>query len=156
MDDMYIISDSKQDLKDLLAEIKIRLSRLKLEINERKTHLTTLKHGFTYMQIKYNVVNGKVIKRPTQSKIARERRRLKKYKKKYDQGLMTEYDIHNCYMSWRNSILKDCNACHRTIKEMDRLYNRLFPDSDIYKKPKREILIREQYKKESKKCLITQ
>ena len=44
MDDIFIFSNSKDELKDLLNEIKNQLSELKLEINERKTHIKTLKH----------------------------------------------------------------------------------------------------------------
>ena len=108
------------------------------------------------MQIKYNIVDGKILKRPTRAKIVRERRRLKRYKKKYDNGEMTEYDIHNCYKSWRNSVIKDCNACNRTIREMDRLYKNLFPNSEVYHKQTREELIREAFKdKEAIECLNT-
>ena len=156
MDDMFIISNNKAELNQLLSEIKEKLSEIKLEINERKTHITTLKNGFTFMQIKYNIVDGKIIKRPTRAKIVRERRRLKRYKKKYDNGEMTEYDIHNCYKSWRNSLIKDCNACNRTIREMDRLYKNLFPNSEVYHKQTREELIREAFKdKEAIECLNT-
>ena len=69
MDDIFIISDNKDELKNILIDIKKQLEKLNLQINEKKTYITTLKHGFTFMQIKYNVVEGKVIKRPAHSKI---------------------------------------------------------------------------------------
>ena len=133
-------------MKKLLVEIKKQLAGLKLEVNENKTHIIKLSHGFTFMQIKYNIDNGKVIKRPTHSKIVRERKRLKKFKKKYDAGLMTEFNIYNCYKSWRNSILKDCNACQRTIYEMDKLYNSLFPKHKDYRKELRSKLVRDAFR----------
>lgn len=146
MDDIFIISDSKDELKSILEDIKYRLGDIKLEINERKTHITTLKHGFTFMQIKYSVQDGRIIKRPTRSKIARERRRLKKYKKKLEQRQMSLLDIQNCYKSWRNNILKDCNACCRSIHEMDKLFERLFLKHESYRKVTREQLIRKAYR----------
>ena len=146
MDDIFIISDSKDELKSILEDIKCRLRDIKLEVNERKTHITTLKHGFTFMQIKYSVQNGRIIKRPTRSKIARERRRLKKYKKKLEQRQMSLLDIQNCYKSWRNNILKDCNACCRSIHELDKLYERLFLKRESYRKVTREQLIRKAYR----------
>ena len=146
MDDIFIISDSKDELKSILEDIKYRLGDIKLEINERKTHITTLKHGFTFMQIKYSVQDGRIIKRPTRSKIARERRRLKKYKKKLEQRQMSLLDIQNCYKSWRNNILKDCNACCRSIHELDKLYERLFLKRESYRKVTREQLIRKAYR----------
>ena len=146
MDDIFIISESKDELKSILEDIKYRLGDIKLEINERKTHITTLKHGFTFMQIKYSVQDGRIIKRPTRSKIARERRRLKKYKKKWEQGQMSLLDIQNCYKSWRNNILKDCNACCRSIHELDKLFERLFLKHESYRKVTREQLIRKAYR----------
>lgn len=154
MDDMIIVSNSKDELQNLLSDIQIQLAKVKLEINDRKTHITTLKHGFTFMQIKYNVINGNVIKRPSRNKITRERRRLKKYKKKFDNGLMSEYDIHNSYMSWRNNVIKEHNHYKKTIQSMDKLYNELFPVKEVYHKLTREELIRESFKdKEALKCL---
>ena len=146
MDDIFIISDSKDELKSILEDIKYRLGDIKLEINERKTHITTLRHGFTFMQIKYSVQDGRIIKRPTRNKIVRERRRLKKYKKKLEQRQMSLLDIQNCYKSWRNNILKDCNACCRSIHEMDKLFERLFLKHESYRKVTREQLIRKAYR----------
>ena len=55
MDDMMILSESKEELKELLAEIREQLAKLKLEINEKKTHITKLSKGFTFLQVKYSV-----------------------------------------------------------------------------------------------------
>lgn len=95
-------------------------------VKSKKTHITTLKHGFTYLQIKYRIDGKKIIKRPTRSKIVRERRRLKKFKSLLNQGLMTEKQIYNCYYSWRNGLAIDCNHSKKTIASMDNLYKSLF------------------------------
>ena len=121
MDDMIIFSESKQELKGLLEDIKRELKEIKLEINEKKTHITKLSHGFTFLQIKYNINHGKIIKRPTRAKITRERRRLKKYK-----NILTDEDAQNAYKSWRNSLVKDCKQSKRSIRNMDRLFDSLF------------------------------
>lgn len=148
MDDIFVISESKEELKTLLEEIREQLAKLKLELNERKTHITKLKHGFTFMQIKYSISDGKVIKRPTHSKIVRERRRLKKYKKLFDKGTMNENDISNAYKSWRNGVIKDCNACRKTIRSMDKVYDGLFPKEEGTLKQNREQVIQHAYRKE--------
>ena len=154
MDDMFVISESKEELKQLLKEIKAQLAAVKLEVNEKKTHITKLSHGFTFMQIKYNIDHGKIVKRATHSKIVRERRRLKKYRKLYDAGKISELDIFNNYKSWRNSVLKDCNASKRSIESMDREYQRLFPVHEERHKPTREELIRKAYRKLARDGLI--
>ena len=143
MDDMFIMSDNKQELKQLLKGIKEQLTYLKLEINDRKTSITKLSKGFTFLQIKYSIEDKRIVKRPTRKKLVRERRRLKKFKKKYDKGLMSELDIHNCYLSWRNNLVKDCN-CKKSIEAMDNLYKGLFPDSELYCKESKDNLIRKE------------
>lgn len=142
MDDMFIISNNKESLKELLKEIKQQLSRLKLEINSRKTHITKLSRGFTFMQIKYSFDGNRIIKRATHTKVARERRRLRKFRKKLAQGIMDETEIENCYKSWKYSVLKDCNACRRSIQSTDRLYNKLFTKIIVSKRIKRQELLK--------------
>lgn len=154
MDDIFIFSESKKYLKTLLQDIKEQLGNVKLEINERKTHITPLRHGFTFLQVKYNIVGQKVIKRPTRAKIIRERRRLKKFKNKWEQGIMSDLDISNAYKSWRNSLLKDCPQSKTTMYHMDALFKSLFYTIKPYTRPKREKLIRSIFKdKEVLQCI---
>ena len=135
MDDIFIIGKSKKELYSLLYEIENVLSSLKLEINKKKTHIVRLSRGFTFLQIKYNILpNGKILKRLTRKKIVRERRRLKAFKTLYDNGYMTENDVWNCYQSWRGTIVKEHNACYNSLKKMDELYYRLFSE---HKEPKK-------------------
>lgn len=147
-DDLIDILRYKQDAKDLLEEIKPQLADLKLTLNERKTHIVKLSHGFTFMKIKYNVDGNKIIKRPAREKASRERHRIKKHKKLYDKGLLTEYHIRNCYISWRNNVIKECNHCEKTINSLDRLYDSLFPEHETYKRVPRDKLIAEIFKEE--------
>ena len=144
MDDAFIILKSKKELSLLLKEIEKVLSTLKLEINKKKTHIVKLSHGFTFLQIKYNVLkSGRILKRLTRKKIVRERRRLKAFKRMYDLGIMTENDIWNCYQSWRGTIIKEHNACYHSIHAMDRLYKSLFPTHKEIKKVGRKEICNE-------------
>lgn len=59
MDDMFVIARTKAELKELLEEIKDQLAKLKLEINERKTQIVKLSHGFTFLQTKYSIEDHK-------------------------------------------------------------------------------------------------
>lgn len=129
MDDMFVIGPSKSELLDLLSEIKEQLNTIGLEVNDKKTHIVKLSHGFTFLQVKYDITKtGKISKRMTHGKIVRERRRLKAFKRMYDQGVMTEEEIWNCYQSWRGTIVKDHNACRHSLASMDALYRSLFPE----------------------------
>lgn len=156
MDDMFVIAEDKKYLKNLLNEIKDQLRDLKLIINEHKTQIVRLSHGFIFMQIKYNIQNGKIVKRPTHNKIVRERRRLKKYSILYETFVMSEQDIYSNYKSWRNALIKDCKNCKRTIKMMDRYYYSLFPKHQKKNKVTREKIIHQAFKElENKYILIT-
>ena len=156
MDDSAVIARDKEELKSLLRDIKTELKKIGLQINDKKTHITPIKHGFTFLQIKYSIQDGKIIKRPTHKKIVRERRRLKKYKKKLDAGIMTRVDIQNAYKSWRGNVIRDHNRCHKTIYEMDKLYKSLFGEDIEHKKQTRTQLINEFYRqKETKDLLMT-
>ena len=132
MDDIYIISENKGHLKELLEQIKIKLSYLKLEINERKTRIVKLTHGFTYLQIKYSFNGNHIVKRLTHDKIIRERRRLKAFRRLVDKEKMTELKAYNCYKSWRQSAIKDSNACLNSIDGVDQLFYELFPNYGNY------------------------
>lgn len=57
MDDIIIFGESKEELKLLLEEIETELAKLKLEANGRKTHITKLSRGFTFLQVKYDIEN---------------------------------------------------------------------------------------------------
>lgn len=128
MDDSFIIARTKQELVQLLAEINERLSLLGLDMNNKKTQIVRLRHGFTFLQIKYNITpTGHIVKRMSHNKVARERRRLKAFKRLYDQGIMSESDVWQCYQSWRGSQVKEHNACKRTIACIDAHYASLFP-----------------------------
>ena len=83
MDDIFVIAKTKAELKSLLAEIEAKLSELRLNVNKKKTHIVKLTHGFTFLQVKYNILpTGKILKRPAHNKVVRERRRLRAFKRR--------------------------------------------------------------------------
>lgn len=128
MDDIFVIAKTKTELKSLLAEIEAKLSELRLNVNKKKTHIVKLTHGFTFLQVKYNILpTGKILKRPAHSKVVRERRRLRAFKRRLDDGFMTEDQVWNCYKSWRGSVVREHNACTKTLRSTDALYASLFP-----------------------------
>ena len=137
MDDIIIISEDKEHLKELLDGIRERLAELKLEVNEKKTHITKLTHGFTYLQLKYSFNGNHIVKRLTHAKIARERRRLRAFRRLTTKGRMTQIKAYNCYKSWRQTAIKDSNACYNSIQSIDRLFRELYPNCQTKDKKKR-------------------
>lgn len=142
MDDFFVICRTKDEASALLAEIEQKAAELRLEINHKKTLIIKLEHGFTWLQTKYRIAStGKIKTSPTRSKITRERRRLKAFKRMLDAGRMTEAEIYNTYQSWRGALATDYNSCSRTLKSMDALYDSLFPEHVPQPKMGRKALI---------------
>lgn len=143
MDDGFIIAKSRKELLEILGKLERKMKELKLTINRKKTHIIKLTRGFTFLQVKYNITpTGKILKRPTRKKIVRERRRLKAFKRMYDEGRMTIEEISNCYKSWRGTFIKEHNACRKTLASMDVLFKSLFAVDIPKQKRSRNKLVR--------------
>ena len=130
MDDGYLISHSKEYLRACLRAIKKVCEELKITLNEKKTQIVKLSHGFTWLQCRFFITKtGKVIKKMCKNSIAIERRKLKKLKKKYDEGRREFSDIFDSFVSW-GSYASNFNSYY-TIKNMVELFIELFHDSII-------------------------
>lgn len=128
MDDIYIIHRDKDFLRDVLENVKAIALKAGLHVNERKTAITPLRRGFTFMQVKYSLTDtGHIVKRLTAAKMTRERRKLKRYRGLLDSGRLTRKDIANAYQSWRGNV-KPFDA-FKSMRNMDRLYTQLFVEN---------------------------
>ena len=124
-DDFYVTVHTKEDAKTCLNGIYNIVDELGLEINKKKTRIVKATHVITFLKTKFNLLdNGEVIRRQNHKSITRERKKLKKLKKKLDDGVLSFEDVRNSYASWRGS-LKD-KKCYKTLKSMDDLFNKLF------------------------------
>lgn len=133
MDDFYIISKSKEELKDILEGIRIIAKEQGMFINDKKTRIAKLSSKFTFLQIKYWVTkSGHITKAINPKTIVRERRKLKKYKKKLDQGIMDYESIENAYKSWMGNYTKLMSK--QQIRNMKTLYKQLFGKEPVWKK----------------------
>ena len=133
MDDWYIISDDKQKLKDYITKIAEYVKPFGIFINEKKTRIIRLDKEFTYLQTKYKITpTGHINKRIPKKAIIRERRKLKKYRIKLDQKLMTYEDIENAYKSWMGIFYKKMSFVE--IQNMKDLYKQLFGKDPRWKK----------------------
>lgn len=123
MDDRYLIHRSKYYLKERLAEIRELSKRLGLHINEKKTQIVKISHGFTWLKTRYYLYpTGRLVRKIPIDGLTRERRKLKKLAVDVADGKLELKAYKNQYLSWRGS-KKEYNA-HDTIKSMDRYYRR--------------------------------
>ena len=125
MDDWYIMSDSKEELLDLLDNIKIIADDIGLHINLNKTHIVKMSSKYKYLQIKYTLTDtGKVIKRINPKRVTTMRRRLKKLALKVKNGEVEYENVENMFRGWMGSF-------HKLLSKLQReglitLYEDLF------------------------------
>lgn len=80
MDDGYLIHESKEYLKECLKQMKAVCTQLGITLNERKTHIVKLTHGFVFLKARvYLTKQGTVLLKIPKSSITRQRRKLKKF-----------------------------------------------------------------------------
>lgn len=122
MDDGNVLLKTKEELQDLLCEIRTIADNLGLHFNVRKTHITKIRKGFTYLKVRYFVTNtGKIVKVLARSGTIRMRRKLNKFKKKIQDGLMTIDNVFDSMQSWLSH--STVANSYKTTKSMLKLYN---------------------------------
>ena len=125
MDDIYIIHHDKAFLRSVLDGVREQSAEIGLFINEKKTQIFKLSHGFTFLKVKYNLTDtGKIIRRPSRDNITRQRRKMRKFRKLLDEGALSREDIRGEVKSWLGSMEK-LNA-YRTCHNVRELYKGLF------------------------------
>ena len=125
MDDTIAIHTDKGVLRAVLAVMRDECARLGITVNERKTHIVKLSHGFTFLKTKFSYSDtGKVVMRPCRDTITRERRKLKKHAAMVADGRMTYEQAVQSYQSWRGAKLR--LDAHGTVARMDALFAELF------------------------------
>lgn len=125
MDDSILIHPSKLYLEECLNEIREVAAQYGFIINEKKTGIVKLSHGFTYLKTQYKLTEtGHVVMKPVRTSITRERRKLKKQAALFRAGELSLADVTQSYQSWRGSLL-DRDA-YRTLKKMDNYFDSLF------------------------------
>ena len=130
MDDTYVISDSKEYLRQLLDDLVRICTELGIHVNRKKTQICPLTK-FTFLKTKYKLTKtGKIIKNMPHDNIVRQRRKLKKMAKLVKEGKIKYSDVRNGYGSWRGNA-QWYNA-YQTVKRMDRLHDNLFVDDWYY------------------------
>lgn len=134
MDDGYVIHESKDKLHEILEGIKQVCAELKITLNEKKTQIVKLTHGFTFLKARiYLTESGKVIKKIPKESVTRERRKLKKLLPLCEKGKITLEDVSQSRQSWR--AYADNFDAHKSARGIERLFNRLFAKPQVNREP---------------------
>lgn len=124
-DDGYLIHPSKEYLQNLLEGIRRICRELGITLNEKKTQIVKLSHGFTFLKARYYLLpSGRIIKKIARRSVVKMRQKLKAFRRKVDEGIMTYHDVYQSFQSWR-AYARQFNA-YKTIRSMEELYNELF------------------------------
>lgn len=127
MDDGFILHNSKEYLKECMAQISRMCDLLGIKLNRNKTKIVKLSHGFTFLKVKFNLLDsGKIIKRMNHDSIVRERRKLKAFKSLVESGAMSYEDVYASWQSW-SAYASNFNSYY-SVCNMRKLYKQLFSD----------------------------
>lgn len=122
MDDGYLIHHSKEHLQKCLQAIKILCKRLGIQLNEKKTQIVKLSHGFTWLKVRFFLLpSGRIVRKIYRRSVVKERRKIKKFRELIAAGKMTMMDAYTSWQCWR-AYAQNFDAWH-TIKKMERLFN---------------------------------
>lgn len=131
MDDGIIIHHDKEFLVGLLEEIRNMAHSLGLELNESKTHITRLEKGFTFLKKRVTISDScEITVRINRKSITRMRRKLKKFRRMIDDGVLDYDAVNMAYQSWKGFAIK--YNSYTTITNMDKLFNTLFTDMGAF------------------------
>lgn len=125
MDDTMAAGPSKVALQTVERTIQSKAEEIGLTMNAKKTAITKASKGVKFLQVHYRVTGtGHLVKTLVRAGIVRMRRKLKKFAKMVQRGVMRLDDAFASFSAWfGNSYHADA---YRTRKRMLSLYWRLF------------------------------
>ena len=125
MDDLWILLPTKETAEYSLSEITTKIVALGFELNEKKTHITPLSDGFTFLGFDYKITpTGKVIMTLVSANTKHERKKLYRLVAKAKRGETTKAKTDECFNAWKE------HASHgnswKLLKRMDEYYQDLW------------------------------
>lgn len=124
MDDGALFDISKERLKHCLDVIRELCKKLKITLNEKKTQIVKISHGFTWLKVHFFLTaNGKIIRKIYRRRVTKERQLLKKLFARVATGDMPFGTVRASFESWAAGV-KKFHAWH-ALNNMTLLFNDL-------------------------------
>lgn len=125
MDDWVGIVESKEEAREILGKMKEFLwNELKLTTND-KTQVFPIKNGVDFLGFHtYITDTGKVIRKVRRDSKEKMKRKLRKYKKLYQEGKISKEAIDRSYESWKIHVSH--GSCRGLFEHTDQLYAEIF------------------------------
>ena len=127
MDDFYLISDSKDHLRECLAFIKEYVEARGMSLNKKKTTIKTLRQGIDYLGFRYYMTeSGKVVKKLAKKSIKHHRHKMKKMRKLLDEGAIDFQACIDAHDGWKAHARR--GDTYYLLRKMDRWFADLFKE----------------------------
>lgn len=136
MDDFYLIHHDKKYLQFCLKEIEREVSDLKMTLN-KSTDIFPIRNGIDFLGFHtYITEEGKIIRKLRRKSKSNMRRKLRRLKKKYNDGEVELYNIIQSFESWKGHAQH--GNCYYLIRDMEEYFESLFKEA-IEKEERRDI-----------------
>ena len=125
MDDGYLIHFDKDYLRRCLDGMRKICDELGITLNEKKTQIVKLSHGFTWLKVKFFLLpSGRVVRKMNRGSITKARQKLKAMRNMVEAGKLTYDDVYASWQSWQ-AYSRQFDA-YRTRQSIGQLYDELF------------------------------
>lgn len=126
MDDGWVISDDLEQLRLILADIRLMAQSLGIQLSEKKCIITPFKHhSFRFLKMRFSLKpSGKVVMKVSKKSIKAIRRKMAVFRKWVTAGKISAEDAFQSYQSWR-AHAKRCNS-YTTLYNLDRHFVKMF------------------------------
>lgn len=125
MDDMLLISDSKEDLETYKQIISEKLAQIGFRMHPEKTVILPLTKEIEFLGFRYRLTEtGKIVKILDPNRARAERKKLVRLVNLAKAGKITREKVDQCYESWRAHASKG-NTWH-LMQKMDKYYKDLW------------------------------
>lgn len=103
MDDGYLIHRSKRYLQSCLDGLRKICVELGITLNERKTQIVKLSHGFSWLKVRFYLTQtGKIVRKIQRRSVTRMRRKIRTFRELVSDGVMTMEDVRASWESWES------------------------------------------------------
>lgn len=127
MDDFIMIHNDREFLEGCMDKVKVELSTLGFEVNEKKTRIYPLKEGIMFLGFCFQLTDtGKVLMHPDPAKIKTARKKYRRLVAKAKRGECTKESVDSSWATWINHLSK--GNTYKLIQRLNKYYKELWEE----------------------------
>ena len=132
MDDGVMLHQDREFLVRVLEALREAVKKAGLRLNEKKTRISHIRHGLSFMKVRYHLRGMTTVKRIAKTGIVRMRRRLRKLGEKVRLRLVDMDSVYNSVQSWASHA--KCGMSWRTRRNILIEYERMYGEYDGFRR----------------------